>query len=114
MGRFSDKVSPVQLAHYAATWAGGPGEPDKALEAAAAAVCVFMDRQPFIEYDDKGYPLADAMQAASMLTARLYRRRHSLTGTEAVSDLGIAYVAKYDPDIARMLRLDRYAPPVIA
>lgn len=49
--------------------------------------------------------------AALMLAARLYRRRNSPSGVEAFTDQGAAYVSRYDPDIARLLRVDGYAPP---
>lgn len=48
---------------------------------------------------------------ALMLAARLYNRRNSPNGVEALSEGGATYVARYDPDIARMLNLDSLQTP---
>ena len=42
-------------------------------------------------------------QAVIMLTARLYRRRFSVSGFEGFGDLGIARVPALDPDIEDLL-----------
>lgn len=52
--------------------------------------------------------------AATMLAARLVRRRNSPSGVEALTEAGTSYVSRYDPDIARMLELDGYERPAIA
>lgn len=49
--------------------------------------------------------------AAKMFAARLYGRRNSANGIEAMNEMGTSYVARYDPDIARMLHLDSFAKP---
>ena len=41
-----------------------------------------------------------------MLAARLYRRRNSPNGLETITADGVAYVARYDSDIAAMLATD--------
>ena len=41
-----------------------------------------------------------------MLAARLFRRRNSLGGIESLGDGGIAYIARQDSDIARLLGFD--------
>lgn len=52
--------------------------------------------------------------AAIMLTARIHRRRNSSGGIETLGDLGGAtYVARYDPDIARALKIDGYQGPQV-
>lgn len=51
--------------------------------------------------------------AALMLGARLYRRRNSPAGVEAFTAQGVAYVARYDPDIARILRVDGFTKPKV-
>lgn len=67
-------------------------------------------------------PIAEAVDAltwpdriilgATMLGARLVRRRNSPTGTQPLADPGaVAYVARTDPDIAAMLQLGIYAVP---
>ena len=42
-------------------------------------------------------------QAVTMLAARLYRRRWSVSGYEGFGDLGVARVPSLDPDIEDML-----------
>ena len=51
--------------------------------------------------------------AATMLAARLYRRRNSPEGVQAMTDAGAWYVARTDPDIARLLRIDQYLTPQV-
>jgi len=48
---------------------------------------------------------------ATMLAARLYNRRNSTQGIESISELGTSYVSRYDPDLARMLRIDNFQMP---
>jgi len=48
-----------------------------------------------------------------MLAARMYRRRNSPSGVEAITDAGTSFVARYDSDISRLLRLDGFAQPRI-
>lgn len=55
-------------------------------------------------------PDAEVYQAAVMLAARLFRRRNSPGGVETFAD-SIAYVARYDPDIQRALRIGAYTWP---
>ncbi|UVK60159.1 head-to-tail adaptor [Arthrobacter phage SerialPhiller] len=50
---------------------------------------------------------------AKMLAARLYRRRNSPAGVEAITEAGAAFVARYDSDISRLLQLDGFAGPRI-
>lgn len=49
--------------------------------------------------------------AAVMFAARLYNRRNSPNGIEAMNEMGTTYVTRYDPDVARMLRLDDHRTP---
>lgn len=58
---------------------------------------------------DRPWP-ADIVQGATMLAARLWRRKDSPAGVEAVGELAPAYVMHNDPDIAMLLRLN--APQV--
>lgn len=50
-------------------------------------------------------------QGATMLAARIHRRRHSPAGVEALGELGPVYVSRNDPDLAQLLKIGRYAPP---
>ena len=55
----------------------------------------------------------DHQLAATMLAARLYRRRNSPDGVQAMTDAGAWYVARTDPDVARLLRIDQYISPQV-
>lgn len=47
----------------------------------------------------------------AMLAARWYARRSSLTGTTGgYGEFGTGQILRYDPDIARMLRIGTFAP----
>lgn len=48
---------------------------------------------------------------ATMLAARLARRRNSPSGVEPMGTAGVAYVARTDPDIAMLLRTGQQATP---
>lgn len=48
---------------------------------------------------------------ATMLAARVFRRRNTPGGVEAAGDFGIAYVRRNDPDIAQFLELGDYGRP---
>lgn len=52
-------------------------------------------------------------EGATMLAARLFRRKNSPAGVEAFTDLGAVYVMRNDPDIALLLRRGPYAEPGI-
>jgi hypothetical protein len=48
---------------------------------------------------------------ASMLAARLFRRKNSPAGVESFGQLGAAYVMRNDPDIAQLLALGSHQLP---
>lgn len=54
---------------------------------------------------------ARTVHAAIMLAGRLYRRRNSPGGVEALAEGGATYVSRWDPDVAQLLRIGSYAPP---
>ena len=56
---------------------------------------------------------ADHQLGALMLAVRLYRRRDSPAGVESFGADGPAYVQRNDPDVAMLLGLGSYAPPVV-
>jgi len=56
---------------------------------------------------------ADTRLGALMLAARLFRRRNSPNGVEAMTDAGASYVSRYDSDIARLLRIDGFDTPKV-
>lgn len=53
------------------------------------------------------------VQGATMLAARLFRRKGSPAGVEAFGSLGAAYVMRTDPDIAMLLKLGSHARPQV-
>lgn len=55
---------------------------------------------------------AHVERGANMLAARLFRRRNTPTGVEAIGDTGL-YVRRNDPDIALLLQLGDYAKPAV-
>lgn len=50
---------------------------------------------------------------ATMLAARLHRRRNTPAGVEAFGSDGAVYVSRLDPDIAQLLQLGSYQPPAV-
>lgn len=48
-----------------------------------------------------------------MLAARVYRRRNSPAGVEALGEMGPVYVSRNDPDLAMMLGLGNYRKPMV-
>lgn len=50
---------------------------------------------------------------ASMLVARLFRRKNSPAGVEQFGQLGAAYVMRNDPDIAQLLALGSWQSPQV-
>jgi len=53
------------------------------------------------------------VHGATMLAARLFRRRHSPAGVETFGAEGAVYVQRNDPDVAMLLGLGAYARPVV-
>lgn len=50
---------------------------------------------------------------AAMLAARLWKRRGSIEGVATFTADGAVYVQRNDPDVALLLGLGIYAPPVV-
>ena len=57
-------------------------------------------------------PAAQAL-GATMLATRLYRRRSSPEGVATFTAEGAVYVQRNDPDVALLLQIGSYAPPVV-
>jgi len=53
------------------------------------------------------------VMGATMLVARLFRRKNSPAGVEAFGSQGAVYVMRNDPDIAMMLRLGSWQGPAV-
>jgi hypothetical protein len=59
-----------------------------------------------------GWP-ANVRVGKTLLGARLWRRRDSPGGVEVFGPEGAAYVQRTDPDVAMLLGLGAWAPPVV-
>lgn len=105
-------MDPTTLADRAAAWAKSPTTTPE-MGMCAAAVIDYLGTLPSVPRDTDGTLTAAAELGAIMLTARLERRRNSTSGIESSADLGIAYVARTDSDIARLLRIDAFQTPQI-
>lgn len=87
-----------------------------ALTIATASAVDFVQRHsPILERGENGDPTdeqpAGIVLGTLMLAARWYHRRNSPTGVVSFGDFGVAQLRNSDPDIARLLRIDAYAPP---
>lgn len=92
---------------------------DEHVDRAVASSNAFVASLPVVAnlgLDDDGNPVAwtdDINLGAIMLASRLYRRRASASGVEAITEGGAQYVARYDSDISRLLQIDGYQKPQI-
>jgi hypothetical protein len=97
-------------------WAelGNPTEPTGPdlthLTLVTGAVNAYVAALPIVENVDE-WP-DDVTAGAVLLGARLYVRRNSPNGIVTFQEMGATYVSRYDSDIARLLRIDKFAPGV--
>lgn len=93
-------------------WSKEPASPN--LTMIVAAVNGFVNGLPVVQHlaDDAAWP-AEVKLGAVMLAARLAKRRNSPNGIEAATDMNVTYTARYDSDIARLLRLDGHHTPAV-
>lgn len=77
------------------------------VEAVTALIVRYRGAEP-----DDGWP-ANIKLGATMLAARVYRRRNSPAGVESLGEAGPVYVSRNDPDLAQLLELGRYAVPQV-
>lgn len=84
---------------------------DPAIQRAVDAVNVFVRRTEkarrygLTDPAPGSWP-ADLIEGATMLAARVFRRRNSPSGVEAFAVAGPVYVRRNDPDVAMLLDLD--------
>lgn len=80
------------------------------------AVNAMVRRWPVARYalltDPAAWP-ADITKGANLMAVRLWRRKDSPAGTEAMPQLGAAYIARSDPEVAQLLQLGPWAPPQV-
>lgn len=87
-------------------------EATEATEAVNAAVRSWPCGTSSLKGDEVEAWPADTVLGATMLAARVFRRRNSPLGVEAIGD-GPVYVRRNDPDVAMLLRLgDNLTPRV--
>jgi hypothetical protein len=63
--------------------------------------------------DWAGVEVAHLVEGATMLGGRLYRRKNTPDGIASFGGDGAVYVRRNDPDIAMLLGLGDYAPPMV-
>lgn len=78
---------------------------------AVAAVNAFMRR--VAEPAAGGEWSPDQMYGATMLAARVHRRRNSPAGVETLGDMGPTYVSRYDPDLEMLLGFGAWQTPKV-
>lgn len=79
-----------------------------ALDQATAAAVGFVNDRVLDNVDPIPAAVTPAQrQGAIMLAARWYGRRSSTSGIAGFGDVGVAYVMRDDPDVARLLGLTR-------
>lgn len=62
--------------------------------------------------EGKPWP-SNLAHGATMLAARVWRRRNTPSGVEAFGELGPVYVQRNDPDIALLLGLGNHMRPAV-
>ena len=97
-------------AQSVAEWLDAPFA-DKHMETVTEAVNAYVEALPSIEREEGGAWAKTTILGATMLAARLYKRRNSPNGIEAFGEIGNTYVSRYDSDIARMLHLESFRKP---
>lgn len=88
---------------------------DKHLALIVPAVNEYVEGLPSISRVESGITTGWAPSTtlgATMLAARLYRRKNSQNGIESVGDMS-TYVSRYDSDIARLLNIDTFKMPMV-
>jgi hypothetical protein len=89
------------------------------VERIAAAVNGFVLLQPSATIADgaadwSGVEVAHLVEGATMLGARLYRRKNTPDGVASLGGgEGAVYVRRSDPDVAMLLGLGEHAPPAV-
>lgn len=84
---------------------------DKHLALIVPAVNEYVDGLPSINRIETGWAPSTTL-GATMLAARLYRRKNSQNGIESVGDMS-TYVSRYDSDIGRLLNIDTFHMPLV-
>lgn len=93
-------------------WSKEPAGPN--LKQCVEATTDYVNSLPVVASlpEEEPWP-ADVRLGALMLAARLIKRRNSPNGIEATTDINVTYTARYDSDIARLLRIDTFRKPMV-
>lgn len=83
-----------------------------ALEMVVTAVNEYVESLPNVDRDPVGGWAGTTILGAVMLSARMYKRKNSPGGIEAIGDMS-TYVSRYDSDIARLLNIDSFRKPMV-
>jgi hypothetical protein len=99
----------------------GDERDDDELEIVLSAAVTFIEGQHDETYDFAGEsgsdlpaPDSDLILGTCRLAWRWHQRRRSPDALIQMGELGSGRVPSFDPDIDRLCRLGRFAPPVIA
>lgn len=107
-------LDPADVLHWLRANEVDAGSPDEAeLNRVCALAETYVQRcrpdqwvvNPADELDQTYTPDAEVYSAGVMYAARILRRRNSPAGVESFGDLGVTFVAKWDADIERGLRV---------
>lgn len=85
---------------------------DNGIALVVAAVNQVVRALPISQADTEAWSPRIA-HGATMLAARLWRRRNTPSGIEAFGVDGAVYVSRNDPDIAMLLELGAYQAPAV-
>ncbi|MBF0808514.1 hypothetical protein E4U03_07815 [Rothia nasimurium] len=92
----------------------GASATDEEMEVIASSVTSYVNSLPSIDRDTEGNWAATTLLGATMLGARLYKRRASPNGIESFAEIGNTYISRYDSDIARLLHIEAFRKPLVA
>ena len=103
-------LTPTVLAERVVQWGSLKitAATDESLLNVCGAVIAYVSALPVVA--DGAEASESVYLGMTMLAARLYKRKDTPNGLESFGEWGSSYVSRYDPDIARLLRLN--APSV--
>lgn len=106
------EASQALTAEHISKWLGASGT-DQQMKDIAAAVTAYVNSLPSIDRLEGGGWAHNTALGATMLGARLYKRKVSPSGIESFAQVGFTFISRYDSDIARLLHIDAYRKPIV-
>lgn len=100
-------LTPAELAERVVQWGSlkTTTVTDESLLNVCGAVIAYVSMLPVVA-DRVGLEPSEAVYLGmTMLAARLYKRKDTPSGLESFGEWGSSYVSRYDPDVAKLLRL---------